>query len=158
MDCTFNTELGRFNFRVGAVIMNGRKILMARNPNDKRFYYYSVGGRVKFGETLESAVLRELKEETGVDCEIERLCCLHENFFTDDAGIPYHEISVFFLIKPNDDLLKIENGYKTKDGPTGEYLEWIDLDNCENITIYPEFFKTIDLSDKTKPSHFVSKD
>lgn len=156
MDCTFSTELGKFNFRVGAVIRNGRKVLMARNPSDKRFYYYSVGGRVKFGETLEDAMLRELKEETGIDCEIERLYCIHENFFTDDANVPYHEVSVFFLIAPNEELLAIESGHTTDGGPKGEYLEWIDLDNSDGITIYPEFFRDADLESGTI-CHFVSK-
>ena len=32
MDCTFLTERGKFNFRVGVIISSGAKILMARNP------------------------------------------------------------------------------------------------------------------------------
>ena len=106
MDCTFNTELGNFNFRVGIIITDGRRVLMAKNPNDKREYYYSVGGRVKFGESLEDAVKRELMEETGIDCEIDRLACIHENFFTDDDGVPFHEISCFFTVKPDERLSK----------------------------------------------------
>ena len=49
MDCTFNTELGNFNFRVGIIITDGRMILIAKNPNVKREYYSFVGGRVNFG-------------------------------------------------------------------------------------------------------------
>ena len=75
MDCTFPTPQGNFNYRVGVIITNGRKILMARNPNEKRRFYYSVGGRVKFGESLTEAVKRELKEETGIDCEVDRFAC-----------------------------------------------------------------------------------
>lgn len=72
MDCTFKTEQGNFNYRVGVIITDGRKVLMARNPNEERAFYYSVGGRVRFGESMEEAALRELKEETGLDCEIDR--------------------------------------------------------------------------------------
>ena len=64
MDCTFQTEQGKFNYRVGVIIHSGRKVLMARNPNEERAFYYSVGGRVRFGESMEEAALRELKEET----------------------------------------------------------------------------------------------
>ena len=32
MDCTFQTEHGKFNYRVGVIICDGRKVLMARNP------------------------------------------------------------------------------------------------------------------------------
>ena len=157
MDCTFITELGKFNYRVGAIIKNGSHVLMARNPREKREYYYSVGGRVHFGESLEDAVLREVKEETGITCEIQRLACIHENFFTDDEGVPFHEISVFFIIKPNKELLAVKNGHKTKGGPNGnEYLEWIDLNDCGDITIYPDFYRTEEL-DKMAGAHFVSR-
>ena len=52
---------GILNIRVGAIIMKDGKILMVGNDRD---YLYSVGGRVKFGETAEEAVAREIKEET----------------------------------------------------------------------------------------------
>ena len=147
MDCTFLTGEGKFNFRVGAVIFDGRRVLAARNPNEKRAFYYSVGGRVNFGETLEEAILRELAEETGINCEIDRIYAIHENFFTDDDGVPFHEISVFFLIKKNNELWNIRSRHLTDKGPDGEYLEWIDLDNSADITLYPAFFRELDLSD-----------
>ena len=62
---------GILNIRVGAIIMKDGKILMVGNDRD---YLYSVGGRVKFGETAEEAVVREVLEETGVQMEIDRLC------------------------------------------------------------------------------------
>ena len=48
---------GILNIRVGAIIMKKGKILMVGNDRD---YLYSVGGRVKFGETAEEAVVREV--------------------------------------------------------------------------------------------------
>ncbi len=158
IECTFETEMGRFNYRVGAVIANGRKILMARNPREKREFYYSVGGRVRFGETLEDAVKREIKEETGLDCEVERMAVVHENFFVDGDGVPYHEVSVFFMVRQTQQLLEIRNGHRTEGGVDGEYLEWIDLDDCERKTIYPEFFRTLDFSKEMGVRHFVTRD
>ena len=158
IDCTFLTSFGNFNFRIGVIIINGRKILMARNPNDTREYYYSVGGRVKFGESLTDAVIREVKEETGVICEIDKMAAIHENFFTADNGVPFHEISVFFTVKPNKSLMSVKDGTLTSGGPDGEYLKWIDLDNCEDITVYPEFFKTTDLCSINEVKHFVTRE
>lgn len=156
MDCTFMTEEGKFNYRVGAIIRNGNKILMAKNPKDPRACWYSVGGRVRYDETAEEAVLREVKEETGLDCEIERLAVIHENFF--DDGVHFHELSFFFLIKPSAELFAIPSGHHTDGGPNGEYLEWIDLSDCEGKTLFPDFFKTIDFSKETGVRHFVTKE
>ena len=158
MDCTFKTELGNFNYRVGAIIKDGRRILMARNPQEEREFYYSVGGRVRFGESAEEAVLREVKEETGIDCEIDQFACIHENFFISDDGVPFHEISLFFFIKPCNELLNIADGHKTTGGPNGdEYLAWIDLDNAQGKTVYPDFYTSEDL-DCLSSGHFISRD
>ena len=143
MDCTFQTEHGKFNYRVGVSICDGRKVLMARNPNEERAFYYSVGGRVRFGESMEEAALRELKEETGIDCELDRLAAIHENFFT---------------VKPDERLLQLKNGVRTEGGPGGEYLEWIDLDASENITVYPEFYRTMDFENDREIKHFISRE
>ena len=70
---------GILNIRVGAIIMRDGKILMVGNENAD--YLYSVGGRIKFGETAKEAVVREVLEETGIKMEIDRLGFVHENFF-----------------------------------------------------------------------------
>ncbi|WP_294431240.1 NUDIX domain-containing protein [uncultured Treponema sp.] len=157
MDCTFKTDEGKFNFRVGAIIRDKNRVLMAKNPSETRDFLYSVGGRVHFGETLEEAVLREVKEETGLEAEIERLFAIHENFFC-EHGVPYHEISIFFLIKTSAELKSIKNGTPTDNVKTGEYLEWVDLNDCASKTLYPDFYKTVDFETKKDVLHFITRD
>ena len=69
---------GMLNIRAGAIIRKGGRLLMVGNTRD---YLYSVGGRLKFGETAEEAVIREVWEETGVRMEIDQLGFVHENYF-----------------------------------------------------------------------------
>ena len=130
---------GILNIRAGAIIIKDRKLLMVSNA---RNYLYSVGGRIKFGETAEEAVVREVFEETGLKMEIDRLGFVHENYFYGDA--PYnlnkliYEISFFFYMKVPDTFAPISESF-TEDN-SNERLVWISLD--EDIKIYPEFFKT----------------
>lgn len=69
---TVPCDNGLLNIRVGAIIMLNDKILMVGN-NKRPEYLYSVGGRIKFGETAEEAIKREVFEETGIRMEVELL-------------------------------------------------------------------------------------
>ena len=50
-DLTMPVEGGLVNLRVGAIIQKNGKLLMV--GNDRNDYDYSVGGRIRFGETAE---------------------------------------------------------------------------------------------------------
>ena len=149
-------ENGILNIRVGAIIMKGEKFLMVGN---NRFdHLYSVGGRIKFGETAEEAVVREVYEETGVKMEIDRLGFIHENFFPGDSvvkkGNIVHEISFFFYMKVPADFDPVSDSF-TEDG-NPEFLKWITVD--EPQTFYPEFFRTELLNPSKEVKHFVTRD
>ena len=139
MDLTFKTSNGRFNYRVGAIIIYNNSILMVKN--NKSPYYYSVGGRVHLNETSEDAIRREVFEEVGLHLDIDRLAFIHENLFIEDVTKErFHEISFYYIMKTTSNLDTIcmsfdENGNK-------ENLVWISLDNIQNEYLYPEFFKT----------------
>ena len=152
-DCTFKTPDGRFNYRVGAIILNKTKLLMAYNRNHKQ--YYTVGGRVNMHETSEEAVVREIYEETGVKAETDRLGFVQENFFKID-GVPYHELSLFYYIKPFDYALINYDSIKC-DGDTEE-LRWVDLNDLPDSEFYPEFFKTEILNPSNTLKHFINKE
>ena len=131
---------GILNIRVGAIIMKDGKVLMVGNEGAEHFY--SVGGRIKFGETAEEAVVREVFEETGVRLSVDRLGFIHENYFMGDSpskqGKLVYEISFFFYMKVPQDFEPVCGSF-TEDGRR-EFLKWIALDGEEKI--YPEFFKT----------------
>lgn len=152
-DCTFKTADGRFNYRVGAIILNKTKLLMAYNRSFKQ--YYTVGGRIKLNETSQEAVIREVREETGAEAEIDRLGFVQENFFKID-GVPYHELSFFYYIKPFDYTLINFDSIKC-DGAEEE-LHWLDLNDLPDCEFYPEFFKTELLSPSNSVKHFITRE
>ena len=145
---------GILNIRVGAIIIKDGKFLMV--GNERSDYLYSVGGRIKFGETAEEAIIREVFEETGVKMEIERLGFVHENYFYGDApsnfGKMIYEISFFFYMKVPSDFSPVCDSFTEDD--TKEYLKWITLGDDEKI--YPEFFKTELEKPNISVKHFIS--
>ncbi|MBE5901118.1 MAG: NUDIX domain-containing protein [Lachnospiraceae bacterium] len=132
---------GLINLRVGAIIMKKGKILMAGN-NIFPGYLYTVGGRLKFGETAEEAVVREVFEETGRKLEIDRLGFVQENYFYGDAGVHkgklIYEIAYFFYMKVPEDFEPVSE--KFMEGEHEEFLRWIDID--DPMPYFPEFFRT----------------
>jgi len=131
---------GVINIRVGAIILKDGKVLMVKNNKDD--YYYSIGGRIQFGETARQAIKREVKEELGFEMEIDRLGFVCESYFYgtigDDKERLIYEPAYYFYMKMTEDL-NIENKTFLKDG-SPEYLQWVSL-GTDKI-IYPEFFKT----------------
>ncbi len=147
---------GLLNIRVGAIIMKDGKILMV--GNERADYLYSVGGRIKLGETAEEAIVREVMEETGVKLEIDRLGFVHENYFYGDAptnlGKLIYEISFFFYMKVPGDFSPISESFA--DGGSREFLNWVSLD--DSIKLYPEFFKTELKQPTYAVKHFITDD
>lgn len=139
---------GIINIRVGAIILKDTRILMVRNYLSG--YFYSVGGRIKFGETAEEAVVREVFEETGVRMEIDHLGFIQENYFIGDSpskmGKEIYELGYYFYMKVPEDFEPVCNSI-TEDGQT-EYLEWVSPN--EPGTIFPKFFRTeLDITDRS---------
>lgn len=139
MDISFKTTEGRFNFRAGAIILQGGMVLLVKN--ERSSYYYSVGGRVKMNETCEQAVLREVREELGISMEIDRMAFFHENLFNDcDTKERFHEIAVFFLMKPSEALDRIVCRSVTEEDGAKEHTEWLPINRLSEYRVFPAFF------------------
>ena len=147
---------GWVNLRVGAIILKNGWVLMA--GNDYNDYLYSVGGRIKFGETAEDAVRREVREETGRDLEIDRLGFVQETYFYGDSpskmGQPIYEIGFYFYMKTPPDFDPVCESF-TEAGER-EHLQWIDPEGEERY--FPEFFRTELTHPERTVKHFVSYD
>lgn len=80
---------------IGVIIKNGEVLLM-RRVRDGREYFVFPGGAVEKGETIEEAVVREIKEELSLDVKINKLLFEMENLdekeyyylITDFSGTP----------------------------------------------------------------------
>ena len=129
---------GLVNIRVGALIVKDGRMLMVESS---RGYLYSVGGRIKMGETAEEAVVREILEETGVRMSVKRLIAVHENYFRGDMstnlGKLIYEVSFYFLMDVPEDFRPVCDSV-TEEG-VRETLVWVGPDTEKKI--YPDFFR-----------------
>lgn len=59
--------------RSGAIVEIDGKIALIKRVRNNHEYYVFPGGGIEEGETPEEAAIREIKEELGIDIEIEKL-------------------------------------------------------------------------------------
>lgn len=68
---------------VRAVVVKDEELLVMHRSKFGHEYYTLIGGGIDFGETAEQSLLREIKEETGIEVKNERLV------FVEHAGDPF---------------------------------------------------------------------
>ena len=142
MDITFETDEGRFNYRVCAVLLDEERILAMHDERSP--YFYLPGGRVRMGERAEDAVLREVREELGIEARILRPLWLSQSFFTEDvARADYHELCLYFLLDVSGtDLLARGDRFR---GPERRHVHdfaWLPFQRLKDEYFYPLFLKT----------------
>lgn len=80
---------------VEAMIVMNKSLLLLRRRNDPaRGQWWFAGGRIRKGESLEEALFREVKEETGLDVTAHKLVNLYSRVFPER-----HDIAIVFLCK-----------------------------------------------------------
>ncbi len=92
------------------IIYEGKIVLIKRKNPPYQGHFALPGGFVEIGETVEAAVVREAKEETGLDIEILKLLGVYSEPSRDPRG---HVVSICYLargsgtLKPDSDAIDL---------------------------------------------------
>lgn len=86
---------------IGAVIIRDGMILLEKRKNDPGRGEWSIpGGLVELGEDIEQAVIREVKEETGLEVVDPEHIDVVNNVTKDrDGKVKYHFVIVDYFVK-----------------------------------------------------------
>lgn len=99
-----------------------QKVLMVKNKGTGASYYTLPGGAVEKGETLKEAAVREVKEETGLDVQVDGVFSIGEAFF-EERG--HHAIFFTFVGKIIGGEINISYPEEI------EEVTWMDLTQAE---------------------------
>ncbi len=87
---------------VGAVIVQDGRVVLVRRGHEPLAGQWSLpGGGVEVGETLEEAVVREMREETGLEVDVGPVIEVFDRITHDAQGrVRYHYVLVDYLCWP----------------------------------------------------------
>lgn len=119
-----------------AVIKKKGHILATQgyDPKTEQLFYRLPGGGIDFGETGQQAVIRELKEELGLDIIVEKQLGVVENIFT-FSGKKGHEVILLYLARLSDEDMKKNEFPMIEPEFEGKFAEFVSVDT--NFPIYP---------------------
>lgn len=84
---------------VGGIVFRGNAVLLIRRAKPPAEGKWSIaGGVVRLGETLEAAVVRELREEAGMDVKPLAVGKVIDRIYKDSEGkIAYHYVIIDYV-------------------------------------------------------------
>jgi 8-oxo-dGTP diphosphatase len=113
---------------VGAIVRREGTVLLIQRGRAPAAGKWSVpGGRVEFGEPLADAVVREVREETGLSVEVDRFAGWAERT-GDDAGAYHHVILDFFVTE------RAPRG-EARAGDDAVALQWVPVDALDGVDL-----------------------
>jgi mutator protein MutT len=116
---------------VGAVIFDAGRVLLIKRAHEPLMGEWSLpGGAVDVGETLETAVAREVLEETGLEVEVGPLIAVIDSIRRDpDGRVEYHFVIV-------DYRCRVLAGTATASSDAADCC-WADLNQLDRYALTP---------------------
>ena len=114
---------------VGAVILDGARVLLVKRANEPLKGQWSLpGGVVEIGETLDEALVREVREETGLDVEVGAVVEVLDRVRHDvDGRVEFHYVII-------DYVCRVRGGTATR-GSDADAVAWVDVADLERYGV-----------------------
>lgn len=116
---------------VSGFVLNerGELLMIRRTDND---LYALPGGNLELGETLSQALVREVREETGIEVEVTELIGTYSNprhVIAYDDGEVRQEFSICFRARPTGGDLRTSSESKE--------VHWVPREKITDLNVHP---------------------
>lgn len=145
--------------RVSAVIVKDGKILLIRRVKPGEEYFIFPGGGVDEGETLEEALIREVKEELSLDVITHKFLFSLENIEVPQTTTIHkgNRNEYYYLIEEYPGIPEIGGPEKKRASETNQYhIEWVEIKRMLQMkNIFPESGIELLIAHLTKHKQFL---
>lgn len=117
--------------RVRLIIIKNNKILLSYTK-DEDFYFY-IGGKIEFRETIKKACIREVQEECKANFTFKKILYVRDFILPE---IDEHSIE-FFILGDVDKFEEIE-GMKDEEFDGRHWQTWVDFGKLESLDVRPK--------------------
>jgi ADP-ribose pyrophosphatase YjhB (NUDIX family) len=126
----------------------GRILMIRRTDND----LYSIpGGQLELGETLADAAVREVREETGIECEVTGVIGLYsdpKHVIAYDDGEIRQEFSICFRAK--------RTGGSARTSDESSEVDWISETRLSTLNVHPSIKLRLKHSLERRPTVYFT--
>ena len=137
IDKSIEKEYGnRLRLRVAGICIENEKILLIEHSglNDSNQFWAPPGGGLHFGETTQECLIREFKEETGLDIQVGEFVCVSEYL-----NLPLHALEIFFAVTIAGGVL--ESGLDPETLAEDQIIKSVKFLSIEELTEIPDSSK-----------------
>ncbi len=134
---------------VGALIQRGEEIVVVKRETEPAKGLWSIpGGLLELGERVADGVKREVREETGLEVEVDRLLDVIDNIVYDEEGkIRYHYVLIDYLCRPGPGALQAAT-----DAMEARWIKLTDVDRLPTTRTLKRLIRQANLRDEGRPS------
>ncbi|WP_419241184.1 NUDIX domain-containing protein [Cardinium endosymbiont of Nabis limbatus] len=115
-----------------AIIVKNRQLLLVSNDYKT---WHTPGGHLEPGEVLPDCIVREVKEETGLDVKPKQIVYVAEFF---DKKYNAHKVEIYFATAIS--VYEPPKDWLDQDGPV-KTSQFFDLESLQDIHVVPLFLK-----------------
>jgi 8-oxo-dGTP diphosphatase len=147
---------GHLRVRVNALIVSDSRLLLVQvaSPATGKTFWMPPGGGVQFGEKLNDALVREVKEETGLVIEPHK-----PRYVTEYIRHPYHAVEFYYSCRVTGGELAMGTDPELEaDRQIIRNIRWTKLSGLAETELYPAFLRRAraeDIMDATGETRFI---
>lgn len=124
--------------RPTGILIEDGKILIVKQEVSEQRHWSLPGGALEYGETIEQCLVREMKEETGLDVKVKELLYITDRF----RHMNNHIVHMTFLVDRVGGKSQLEN-WKHKDIKEIRDVRMIPVDELTKYGFSPTFYRLV---------------